>query len=229
VKTALALLASASALILVSASAALAQPASRQIHTTSDPVRAGKRFWVSLGGTTTLRLGQLKGFQVRGGWQFTRLLAFDLRVTTASSTYKGISVLPDYGTTDTDYASFNDTASEINRPRGETDSWSLLLIEPGISVHSHLFVDRMPNLSARARFGVARGMLKDKTNGASFTGYFPRFEGALQHRLGTGSPWSVEAALTLTSGHAESTEMGGNEGLLPLSWASTALSLIYWF
>ncbi len=219
-------------LLLAFSPSAWSAPASRLLDVSSSEVRSGKYFWVALGGVTSVRLGQMKGFKMTAGWQMGTLFAADLRLTSASTSYKAISVLPEYdpyGSSGAGYASFEDPDSEVNRSRGVDDSWSLFFIEPGVSVHSHLFIDSVPLLSERVRFGIAKGNLKDNTHGLSFSGYFPSFEAALQYSFGRQSPWSAEGAFNLMSGHASSNEQPANQGLLPLSWVSLSVSLVYWF
>jgi len=196
------------------------------------PVQNERHFWVRLAGSGGMIPSRLKGGSLTAGYQWNTFGA-EIRATTAQATYGGIFVKPSY--TDLangeNFTSINAPKTEFNRVRSPSDPWQLMLVEPGLSVHTKLFTSFLPLLSEKARGGISLRKFKDKKNAVHFSALLFSVEGALKYQLSRFSPWSIELSTALNWGSLTSKTLadGKQNGRLPVVYIMNSVSLLYWF
>jgi len=193
-------------------------------------IKEGRHFWADFGSKTNFSFREKGAFAGAGyRWNF---FGVDLQASYAQTQYQAIQAIVDSTAGAGEGFPAAGSNQEINRLRNPQDSWTLLWIQPGISVEGRLLAEALPLFSERARVGLAWGLLNDQANKISFTGWMLTFETALIYQLGKGSPWSLSGAIVWNTGNAlssaNSTAMV-SERTLPINWLDTNIGLIYNF
>ena len=186
----------------------------------------GKKMWVGVSGAATLFPGGLFGGSLAAGCQF-HTLGLDLRAGYYKAGFGSISPPP----SPADLVNApSDSTAEVYRPRSGSDPWTMLEVEPGMSVTARFFREYLPQLSERARFGAGYGSFSDQLNALKFTGFLASFEGALQYQLNPKRPFAVEFAVNWHVGQISlSGQSSERDSQLSISYVTSALSLVYWF
>lgn len=118
--------------------------------------------------------------------------------------------------------------TELSRLRDDSDSWSYIQVEPGISVSGQLFADQFPRLAQRARFGIGLGHFTDQVNELKFLALTATFEAALEYQLLPASRWAVRLGGAWQVGVLKrEDDIRATENRLPVSWLQASLSLLY--
>ena len=196
-----------------------------------------RHWWFRMDGASGVQNQKFLGGGISAGYQWG-ILGADLRFTAATLNYGAISVLPSYADNySTSFApaganSFPGSltsGSEYERARSASDPWTLFCFEPGISATGRAFTDRVPLLSETGRLGLGVGYLNDQQNSVLFSTLLFTIEGGLQYQLSRDSPFELELAGDWDWGKAQSTQLSGEAGRLPISFVTVRMGLLYWF
>lgn len=205
---------------------------------TTDWLKEGRPFWVQLGvASGGAGLFDYTATEVGAGYQ-VGYLGLDVKVVLGKSSFNGIDVDPDFNYEfDTSTETPNDTAvarvssdSEANRARdAENDSWSIFLVQPGISVRARFFGDRLPRLMTRARFGVGLGQFTDTVNSLDFSPVIFNTEAGLIYRLGDRSRYGIDVGAAWNWGflHVSNDTRSNALKRLNVSYVTMNVSLVY--
>jgi hypothetical protein len=211
---------------------ALAVPSDRTSAVAVPQVQAPVSFirpysWLfSAGGTLGASLGHQFGGLASVGYQFRRM-AVDLRGSLGTTTYGAISVSPSFGDLDVTGVSA-DPESELARVRSDSDAWSYMMLEPGVSVTGQLFADWLPRLAERARFGLGLGSFADQVNQLKFLSITASFEGDLEYQLFPASRWALRLGGAWVTGVLKkSDDVRSTTARLPVSWLQAMVSVVY--
>lgn len=192
----------------------------------------GRYLWASLGMFLAPNLTKTNiGSQVSVGLEWNPI-GVDLRGGFGAASYSAIRGYPDAvsgNSSVTDESSALDPTSELNRTRGDDDSWTYFFVQPGISIENKFVQDRWPLWSNRVRIGLGYALMTDGANSIAFSSWMYSGEATVGYRLGHQSQWMVEAGFSLNFAIAQSGDRDGQVGMLPLNFSTVILGVKRWF
>lgn len=186
-------------------------------------------FLFSVGVTTGINPAAMQAGSLSVGYQFRRM-ALDIRANVGFLNYGAISVLPGPNDTDPTVVAEGEPIpeTELTRARDDSDSWSYIQLEPGISVTGQLFAEQFPRLAQRARFGIGLGQFVDQVNELDFLSITATFEADLEYQLFAASRWALRLGGAWQVGVLRRTDdIRSTDNRLPVSWLQASLSLVY--
>ena len=188
----------------------------------------GRHTWFNAEILSAPNFGSQWALRAGAGYQF-ETLGVDLHFTYGRADYEKLQVDSEPSAS-TDFASFSDSNSEINRVRNPGDTWTYWLSEVGGSAIGNIF-SFLPQLQEKGWVGIGTGKFFDESNGLDFWGMSAGTEVSVFYPLFKGAPWFItgalgyHAALLLSQNKSDGSSQRAR---LPVHWLTSGLGITFY-